>query len=126
VIRYYTEEYIYYVLPFYSQPSLTDQIKGYINDMYENERQVQSIPTDNSFQSLIKKYDVGNICDMLNDFTTYSNANLTYSECVNLHNSVLMEGLRSSLVTLSDLCQAIYIESAVVIESDMLKVDNSI
>jgi hypothetical protein len=94
--------------------------------MYENERQVQSIPTDNSFQSLIKKYDVGNICDMLNDFTTYSNANLTYSECVNLHNSVLMEGLRSSLVTLSDLCQAIYIESAVVIESDMLKVDNSI
>jgi hypothetical protein len=49
IMRYYTEEAIYGTEQFQSMDSLTDQVKDDIIDLYDNDRLVQSFPSDTSF-----------------------------------------------------------------------------
>lgn len=101
---------------------MVESLKGFISQLYDNDREVQQIPQGNTFQRQVKYFDGNNICGQLNLIMQFSGAadQLSAEECNALHNNVLTSGIRPTLVTLADLSQSVYIKSNVSSESLML------
>ena len=82
---------------------------------------MQQITPLSTFEQLVKKFDVNNVCQLFGQFAFFDQSNhLTYDECNTIHNRVFNDGLRGAFVTLADQSQSVYIKSNVTLESSML------